>query len=366
MLKITPEAYSKLQNIFDHMKENMNNREVQGFGKVEVIDGGAVLVDVDLPKQEAESAHISTKVADLVEWRASRFQLKPGMTPEEIAAADAELKSWKVWWHTHPFGSNTPTYSSTDHATLEDLAEESGWFIGVVFNEELGNTVYACYSRPISTGVLKYSEEAELDFPVSEVIGKKQEKLREKAEALMAEADALHALPDTSKMTDELVKQVVKKEYKSTQGTPFAGQSQMKNGRNGHKWGGGADSRSWDPRNGAIKRDEEMPKRTFLDYVVDADAKMLNRGCQVCLSLVVAGKERWQQGDVTITNLNIPICVECEIEEELCTCLDGDDKILEFAHANGWLNREMECSDRLAEDDGELTDDTYNPGDCDG
>jgi hypothetical protein len=64
---------------------------------------------------------------------------------------------------------------------------------------------------------------------------------------------------------------------------------------------------------------------------------MMQRGCITCCGLLVSGKEVWREGETLITNLYVPVCVECEMEEDWCTCNDKDEKILEFAKANGYL-----------------------------
>jgi len=291
-----------MQHILNLMKNKMSNYEVQGFGKVVIQDGVALLVDIDLPVQEAESAHIKTSAEELQAWRRKRFKLKPKMTEKEVAAANEEMQSWKLWFHSHP--NMTPTYSSTDNETLQDLAEESGsMFIGLCVDHNMKNTVYVAYSRPIHTGVLKFEEPATIEYTPS--------------------TDDVAAI---EKMFEESVsKKVYAQQSNTPMGTGMAGMT----GTQGSKR--------------RAKNADKQPEGTFVKYLVDKNATVMKRGCSECMGMLVVGAEQYRdiKGTLTVKN-GVAICVDCEIEEGLCMCLDTDSPMMQYAAANGWLLGEDE------------------------
>jgi hypothetical protein len=147
MVVFTWEVWQQLRAILEHVKDKYGGREVQGWGRVRVEDDVPVCYEIAIPKQEVSHASVDTSPDDLILWQSSRFNLRPKMGKEEIAAVDEEMKQWRLWWHSH--GSMTASFSSTDVETLKDLAEATGdYFLGTVINEGMDANAYLAVSRP--------------------------------------------------------------------------------------------------------------------------------------------------------------------------------------------------------------------------
>lgn len=149
MLYFTANCWAKLRLLLSLAQTKLNNYEIHGMGAVTVVDSGMVLCDdIDMPEQEASSAHITSASEQIATWRAERFALKKGMTDVEIEIANAETQRWRLWWHSH--NSMTASYSTTDYDTLRDLSEEAGWMLGLVVNNKFETESYIAYRDPLA------------------------------------------------------------------------------------------------------------------------------------------------------------------------------------------------------------------------
>ena len=130
----------------------MNEWEIHGYGRIEVISPNIAVVDeLAMPEQTASSAFIETDAEQYTGWQREHFKLSGKLTDEQIAAVNAEQDKWRFWWHSH--GSMHAAYSTTDWDQLKQFAESFGLFFGAVFTTDMSSKAYVAYCQPAAVAV---------------------------------------------------------------------------------------------------------------------------------------------------------------------------------------------------------------------
>lgn len=146
-LSFTLDAWRMLKACLDIAEDMLDECEVQWWGRLIIIKGGAVCDRIVVPPQVGAAAHIDTDIKQHWNWQREHFKLGPGMSNKEIRAANEEMQHWRLWCHSH--GRMGTTFSPRDDNNLAMLAEEAGdYFLGMVVNTKGDSRAYLCQRQP--------------------------------------------------------------------------------------------------------------------------------------------------------------------------------------------------------------------------
>lgn len=302
MLIFTAKAYAKLEYLLELSVERAKNYEIHGFGRVTLQRNGVILCDdVDMPEQKAASVHISTDGQDYAKWQAERFQLKPGMTDEEIAKASEEMSRWRLWWHKHP-SSVGASYSSTDVETLQDLAESvDGYFLGLVILNDMTSMAYVAYHQPVRLPTTQIGA-ADVYIPLS-----------------TEEQDLCDAIFDRVDI------KVTPSQYNpASWQSSWYGQddetttASTKGGKAKETKTPATDDRSWEE----LYRPDPVPPGMKFSRIVGSsgNAMAVDGLCLTCYGRRISGKAIHHQGAKTTTTYT-SLCEDCDKPERYCNCV---------------------------------------------
>ena len=147
---------------------NKTNREISGFGIVDIIEGVPNVIDIILLKQEngySETELDGDAIAD------AEYQHYKSGNPGEI----------KFWWHSH--NTMDVFWSVTDHAAMDTLCEH-GWFMHGVFNHKAESKIAYTSNAPFSTFIddieLVIQDDADLDVDNQQMLDNFETLLDEK------------------------------------------------------------------------------------------------------------------------------------------------------------------------------------------
>jgi hypothetical protein len=116
----------KVAKMLHYAVEQAKGKEVGGLAKTHLFGNGAgvLLQDIIIPPQLVTGG--TTKISP---------DALMGLV-EELAKRKEVCTDWRCWWHVHPFGAVKPVPSSVDNETLDSLAEELGWAVGLIVGKE--------------------------------------------------------------------------------------------------------------------------------------------------------------------------------------------------------------------------------------
>jgi hypothetical protein len=105
--------------------EQAKGKEVGGLAKTHIFGNsrGVLLKDILIPPQMVTGSNTDIgpdALMGIVELLAKRREV---------------CLDWRCWWHVHPFAQGKPVPSNTDHDTLDSLAQELGWAIGLIIGK---------------------------------------------------------------------------------------------------------------------------------------------------------------------------------------------------------------------------------------
>ena len=124
----TLEAWAKIE----HFVKKSKSDEVSGFG-IGSVDNPMKVEDFHLIKQVVGGTHTEIEGPALAEHVA--LMARQGIEP---------FRCMRVWIHSHPFSSNTPSPSGTDTDTILNVLGEADWAVMVIVSSECQpSTTYA-------------------------------------------------------------------------------------------------------------------------------------------------------------------------------------------------------------------------------
>jgi hypothetical protein len=256
MILFTPKAWSLLRRLLTLAKEEMDEWEIHGYGRIEVVSPNLAIVDeLAMPEQVASSTFIETDADQYTAWQRKHFELSGKVTDDQIEAINAEQAKWRFWWHSH--GSMHASYSSTDWDQLKEFAESFGMFFGAVFTTDMSSKAYVAYCQPAAVAV----EWGKCD--------------------LFVPADK-----ETEERAEEMFRAVTKKEV--------------------------AAFKKWDSTKG-------VGNKATVPFGDDGE-EFEGRGCVTCLGLLVRELEQHPVGSGGSAVVAVFLCYVCDQEESLCVC----------------------------------------------
>ncbi len=106
--------------------------EISGLAKVEVREGIPFITEIAVLEQEGTGASTHLDMEALLKFIGEDIEGR-------VVAGEDPTTDWRCWWHSHPGGGATPSYSSTDDNSLEELADQAAdgskpYFFGIVIS----------------------------------------------------------------------------------------------------------------------------------------------------------------------------------------------------------------------------------------
>lgn len=161
-------AWEKLRNVLNVMRAKYGDKEVSGFGRLTVVDNETIVCDdIDVPRQEVSGGSTDISGTQLMQWREERFDIRSGMSVEEVTALNDELQRWWMWWHSH--GNMSASFSKTDDNTIEYLARAMGKCLGLVVKSDLSDyKPYIFLTEPVELFVTL--DKKHMDVPEDQLL----------------------------------------------------------------------------------------------------------------------------------------------------------------------------------------------------
>jgi hypothetical protein len=290
MIYFTPRAWSLVRAVLQLADTEMNGWEVQGYGRIEVISPRVAIVDdIAMPEQIASASFIETDAEQYTAWQREHFKLSGGMSDAEIEAVNTEQDKWRFWWHYH--GSMTASYSNTDWEQLKQFAESYGLFFGAVFDNKMNSKAYAAYCQPAMVAV---------EWGNCELFLPDEPGIDERAKEMFA------AVTKKSYTSSPVI-------WKGGDGRKEAGGTPVAPLASGSK-SGNANGSGATPSGDDVDDSDDVDESGLFGYA--------SRGCFTCMGLL----QRWEvsvmQPDGSSTFQIEFVCDDCDLGEDICSCLN--------------------------------------------